>query len=188
MSEELNEEYSKAEKEVLDYVSKCLDIMKKNLNFNTNETPSITDLQLACIKHEPCLIALTTMYNRQKINLSRAQDDYDAWFAQRYMELKEEKNLPTNKSVWYSPKELEYLVKTKWKAEFAEKRAAIAKADAQRSFIERLVRSWEGYQFTLGTMSKNAQAEAYAAKTSGMNMDEDLTPVTDDMPKASPWS
>lgn len=188
MSDEMSQEYTKAEKNILDYVSKCLDLMKKNLNFNTNETPSISQLQLACIKHEPCLIALTTMYNRQKVNLSKAQDEYDAWFAEKYMALKEEKNLPTNKSVWYSPKELEYLVKTKWKEEFAQKRAAIAQADAQRSFIERLVRSWESYQFTLGTMSRNAQAEAYADRTTGGIADEDITPVTDDMPKASPWS
>ena len=152
--------YSEYEKELIQKVEEITTLMENNLLFSGSRTPTFDELNRAMLGYEPILFKLITIYNKVKMNLSKANDDYDMWFSEKFIEVKEELNRKDNKSTWYSAKELECTVKSRYKDDFLRLRAAVAKAESERSFVQRMISAWESYQFILSQLSKNSIAEA----------------------------
>lgn len=163
--------FDEAEQKLLVFVKTNLDKMKNNL-ISQQDYPTLDRINKALIEYEQIQFSLNYLYNRVKFDVERAQYEYDSFFAQAYMNVKEEYNRKDNKKEWYSVKEIEYTVQNKFKNKLSQLRAKIAAAESRRSFCERQCRGWEAYQFVLTQLSKNLIADANASKVDYAMLDK----------------
>lgn len=143
------------------YINEKIALMENHLLFNGNTTPSFYELDLALTQYESVLFALTTLYATAKYESELAKEKYTEFFADKYMEIRNTYNtIDLKKAQWLSSTELDATVRVKYKDELARLKLDSIEKDAERSTIERLIKSWESYQFILQQLSKNSIAEA----------------------------
>lgn len=152
--------FTEAERRLLEQVEATIIQMKNHLLAMHDEfTPSFTEINKALLGHEHFLIELTKIYNRVKFNLDRAKNAFATWQAEEYMRIREEVNRRDNHSTWYSAKELDNMVISRNKEKYNQLQAAITRAECERSFVQRMIDSWDGYKFILNQVSRNSIAE-----------------------------
>ena len=156
-------EFDNAEERLIQFVSRQIDKMNENLLFDGKKEPSLYELNISLVNYQRILLALTSLYNETKFDVSKKEEEYDAWYAEKFIETRNRLN-PRNEpqSKWFTAKEIEFVVKSENKEKHAKFRARIAEAECKRSLVERLIKGWENYQFILGQLSKNSIAEADA--------------------------
>ena len=118
--------------------------------------------------HSHVLLALTSLYEDARIQVSKAKEKYEEWHAIKFIEVRTEVNrdeLARNK--WYSEKEIEYMIRTKYRAEMAQVKSAYELAESQRSMLQRMIDGWSSYRFILVQLSKNSIAESYSTRDEG---------------------
>ena len=87
----------------------------------------------------------------------------------KYVDIKaREASLDPKKKI-PAAKEIEMAVRKEYMVELAKLKAKVMEAENEYNFINHLVESWKNYQFVLGTLSRNAQAEASASGVSYKN-------------------
>ena len=106
-----------------------------------------------------------------KIDGVEANDIYDDWIARKSIMIRDQVN-PANvaASKWYSAKEIEWLVISRFGDERAKLLANKRLAEHEKSTVERLVEGWKSYGFILNQLSANARAELQG---SGLHVDTD---------------
>lgn len=166
--ESAEEAMSATEEQFLAFVNTQIEKMDKKLLFWGESSPPLSVLNKALMDHSHVLLALTSLYENARIQVSKAKEEYEEWHAIKFIEIRTQVNrdeLARNK--WYSEKEIEYMIRTKYKAEMAQLKAAYELAESQRSTLQRLIDGWSSYQFILVQLSKNSIAECYSTKSEG---------------------
>lgn len=142
------------------FVNKQIEKMESHLLFDGKSIPTLGELSSAICQHAHIMLALTSLYETARWELSEAKENYDLWYAQKYMEVRNAVNREDlAKAKWYSSSEIEMMVKSKYRKEIKELKAAVMSADAKKSTLQHLIDGWNNYSFQLQTLSKNAQAE-----------------------------
>jgi hypothetical protein len=162
---ETNKIYDETEKKLIEFVEKQVELSKDNLLFAGRE-PSFYELNTALSNFETVAIGLTSLYSTVRIDADLAQEKYDdayaAWFVEERNALQNlgDKKMP-------STKEIDMIVRTSHMKELAKLKAEIIATDTKRNMVDRLIKNWDGYQFCLSTLSRNAVAESVASRTTG---------------------
>lgn len=153
--------YEESSEKLNEFVAKNIEVMRSYLISNSN--PSISQLNKALVDYMPVLYSLQTLYNKVKFNKLKADEELDMFEAEAYMNVRNEyNNKDTDKKLFLSTKEIEAAYKVKYKNKLTSLRAKVDLAESRRSFVERLLKAWEGYQFILSNLSKNLVAEISA--------------------------
>jgi len=169
--------YSESEQKLIKFVQQNIELMKQKLL--TVKMPTLTDVNTNLLQWAGESFSLNTLYQRAKYDADRVKKELQAFEDQALMDVKREYNRDDNKKVWYSSTELQAAAHTKYKAKFAKLNAKLAVAEGRYSFMKHLLDTWGSYQFALGTVSKNLQAEAYA-NGSNYKAQNYLPPDSDD--------
>lgn len=160
--------FNEEETKLVNFINKRLALMEENLI--PDELPTLEKLNMALLSWTSTNAALGSLYSRIKYRVEEAVSEKKTFEAQAYVQIKAEmmaeadaKGMKSgDKKAFLATKEIEYAARSKYKNAFARMEAKVAKAESQRSFVERLCQGWAGYQFILTTLSKNLQADANA--------------------------
>lgn len=152
--------YGEAEKKLVEFVSKNIMMMKNNLL--TSEYPDLQSINKAYIDYLPISFSLNNLYQRVRFDTMKAQKELELFDDQAMHATKIELNREDNKKIWFSATELKNAAHTKYKASYAKLNAKVDLAEGRRSFVERLCKAWDAWQFSLGQLSRNLIAEAQA--------------------------
>lgn len=152
--------YGEAEKKLVEFVSKNIMMMKNNLL--TSEFPDLQSINKAYIDYLPISFSLNNLYQRVRFDAMKAQKELELFDDQAMHATKIELNREDNKKTWFSATELKNAAHTKYKASYAKLNAKVDLAEGRRSFVERLCKAWDAWQFSLGQLSRNLIAEAQA--------------------------
>lgn len=156
-----NLSYEESSEKLNEFVAKNIEVMRSYLISNSN--PSISQLNKALVDYMPVLYSLQTLYNKVKFNKLKADEELDIFEAEAYMNVRNEyNNKDTDKKLFLSTKEIEAAYKVKYKNKLTSLRAKVDLTESRRSFVERLLKAWENYQFILSNLSKNLVAELSA--------------------------
>lgn len=175
--EETSDVLSKAEDELISFVNIQLKKMDNKLLFDGVSSPSLELLNQALVNHPHIFLALTSLYETYRWETKVAQSKYDAFYAEKFNEVRDEVNTrDIAASKWYSKDEIGYILKTRYSKELLELEAELMSADHKRSFIQRLLDGWSSYQYVLVQLSKNSIAElssTIAGKYDGEKRDDE---------------
>jgi hypothetical protein len=160
--------YDEASASLITFVEEQISKMRDNVLFD--EAPTFYQLNTALASYESILLALLSSYASARMQANVAQEIYDDKWAACVVETKTKFGL--NK--YTSSKEIEYAARVAFIKELSKLKAAVIRAENERSFVERLVDGWKNYGFILGTLSRNAQAEASATRISTNDLVGDL--------------
>lgn len=156
----IGEAYGEASKKLVNFVSKNLELMKDHLL--RTKFPSFTEINQAYFDYLPVSFMLNDLYQKVRADERKAQEEYNLFDDQAMHAIKTELNREDNKKTWYSATELKNAAHTKYKHTYATLSAKVTLAEGRRSFVERLCKSWDTWQFGLGQISRNMIAEANA--------------------------
>lgn len=161
----------RANEELLAFVDKQIQRLNNKVSLLSNGgNITLNEVEIALATYEPTLFALIAIYEQAKAEAAIAKAKYEEFYSEKYMEVRNQYNTKDVKNAqWLSAKEIESTAYVLYRREFADLKAEIIKTDGQRSTVERLLRSWENYQFILTTISKNI-----IAQMSGSHISVDL--------------
>ena len=155
--------YEEAANKLNLFVAKNIDIMKAHLI--NKSSPDIHTMNKAMVEYMPVLYSLQTLYNKVKFDKMKAEQEYDTFCAEAYISTRDTyNNKDTDKKLFLSSTEITAAYKVKYKNQIAKLKSKVDLADCRRSFVERLLKAWESYQWILGQVSRNLIAEANANK------------------------
>src|SRR5574344_2179358 len=152
--------YGAANEKLVTFIEKNVMLLKENLL--KSSFPDLQAIKRAYINYMLLLLSFTSLYQRVKFDADKAQKELDLFDDQAMDSVKKELNRDDNRKTWYSSSELKAAAHTKYKAKYAALQAKVALAEGRRSFIERLCKAWDTWQFGLGQLSRNLIAEANA--------------------------
>lgn len=152
--------YSEADKKLTKFVEQNITLMQEHLL--SSRLPDIQSINKAYIDYMPVSLSLNRLYQKVRLNAMKAKEELDFFDDQAMDEVKREFNRDDNKKTWYSASELKAAAHTKYKTKYAQLHAKADLAEGRRSFVERLCKAWESWQFGLGQISRNLIAEANA--------------------------
>lgn len=157
----LDEFTPEAEQRLLAFVEEQLDRMQKAASLNgIDGQPGFYELNQALMDYQKVYLGLVSLNTLAKTELSKAQEAFDDWFANKYIEIRNEinpRNLSANK--WYSTKEIEMEVRVRHPQEFKRLHDEVTYADHRVNMIRRLLEGWNSQQFVLSRLSRNVEAE-----------------------------
>lgn len=161
---------SDAQVKLIKFVETQINKMNEHLLFN-GQQPNISQLNQALSEYEGILFSLTSLYEMVRWDAVEASDIYDDWIARKSIMIRDQVN-PANvaASKWYSAREIEWLVISRYGDERAKLLANKRLAEHEKSTVERLVEGWKSYGFILNQLSANARAELQG---SGLHVDTD---------------
>ena len=150
---------SDAQVKLIKFVETQINKMNEHLLFN-GQQPNISQLNQALSEYEGILFGLTSLYEMVRWDAVEANDIYDDWIARKSIMIRDQVN-PANvaASKWYSAKEIEWLVISRYGDERAKLLANKRLAEHEKSTVERLIDGWKSYGFILNQLSANARAE-----------------------------
>jgi hypothetical protein len=128
--------------------------------FNGEGQIGFFELNQAQAEYQSINLALITINLMAKIELTKATEAFEDWYAEKYVEEREILN-PRSLSAqkWLGGKEIEMHVRVKYTSEYKRLKEAVVYAEHKVALIRRLLDSWERHSFTLGQLSKNVIAE-----------------------------
>jgi hypothetical protein len=151
------------QEQFLGFVNEQIERLRNHLLFEGGE-PNFFQLNETLSKHENVLLGLTSLYEATRYEAKMYKEEFDEWYAIKYVDIRNRVNPTTLAATKYcSASEIGLMVRAENREKYAELMAKAADADHRLSTIKRLIDGWSGYQFTLGTISKNVQAEVSAS-------------------------
>lgn len=160
-----HQEMEDAEKVFISFVTEQLQKMDQHLLFDGSSAPSLGVLNLAISSHAKIMIGLTALYEQNRWDKTEAQDIFDEWFADKYVEISTQCNTDDKaRNKWLNKDEIERLVKVKYKKEYSALKTKVNLAEAKRSFLQKTIDMWQNYSFSLNQLSKNSLAELGAIR------------------------
>lgn len=168
----VDDNYKKAEEELLVFVEQQISLMKENLLFNGEDIPSFYSLNKSLMDYESVLLGLLAIHQEVRMQKALMEEKYDNFYAEKYCEVKSEQANLGKQAQFTAAREIDMLVRKRWILELSTLKAESIKIDNQYNFINYLIDGWKNYAFILNTLSKNAQAEASASGISSRNPKE----------------
>lgn len=163
-----------SESRLISFVETQISKMDHHLLFDGNTSPSLYMLDQALMQHEHVLLALTSLYETSRWELKSAQQIYNEWYAEKFMEVRNrENNKISSVSKWYKKEEIDYMVQNENRDQMAALKASLEEADSKRSLLQRLIDGWNSYHWTLMQLSKNGIAEKNVSDVTKTESDDD---------------
>lgn len=98
---------------------------------------------------------LTAIEIDAKMKLTKAKEDYDIFFNQRYTEIAKRENTNDKKaSKWLSSTEIERLVKVEYTKDYLFYKEKVDVAETMVAYLRRRLESWQSYNFILANIAK----------------------------------
>lgn len=164
--------YTEAERDLLKFVEKQIDLMNNHLLFNGEDIPSFYSLNKSLMDYESIQLALIALHQEKRIAHDVAKERYDDFYANKFVEIKQQQISLGKSAQFTAAREIEMVVRNKYINELSKLKAEIIRNENEYNFTNHLVDSWKNYQFVLGTLSRNAQAEAAASQIARNNTKE----------------
>lgn len=150
-----------AEDRLYAFIEKQIDRMKKYTNLGEGG-PTFFELNEALSNWSNVNCSLITLDVMAKQDYQKAKNAYDEFIADKYFIIRNENNLPSlSAQKWLSTQEIMYLVQRdpRWCEEYRNLRDELNITEKKVAFCRRLLDNMESFKYTLGTLSKNVQAE-----------------------------
>lgn len=164
--------YNKSKEELLEFVNTQLELMNENLLFKGQDTPGFYELQQSLMDYESVLLGLLVIHAEVRSDLDIVQEEYDNFYADKYVELKREQAALGKSATFTAQREMELYVRHKYMSEFAKYKANIIRLENSYNTINKLISGWEKYSFILNQLGANSRAEATAAGVAYKNPKE----------------
>lgn len=162
------EAMSDTEEKFLAFVNEQIEKMDKKLLFWGDSSPPFSVLNKALLDHSHVMLALTSLYEHSRIEVSKAKEIFDEWHAIKFLEIRTQVNRDDiAKNKWYSEKEIEYMIRSKYKAEYAIRKSEYELAESKRSTLQRMIDGWASYQYILSQLSRNTISENVSVRSEG---------------------
>ena len=148
-------------KEYIDYVNEQIQVFKKNsdlVDLGLNEvTPQKINNNLAVFTQVN--IGLNGEYQRKKAELVSLQREYDRWWDEHFVLMRNQMAEGKPASYKVAVKEIEIELRNSYADEFATWNNKITTADLNVSFIRRLLEQWKMHCNILIALSQNMRQE-----------------------------
>lgn len=154
--------YDEAEKSLIMFVDKQIDLMNQAMVFHGDLTPSFDKINYALMNYESVISGLLILHQKARIHSELCNEKYEDFFAKKFVEVKKEQQ-SLGKQGFTSAKEIEYIVRQRFIKELSKLKADQIESDNEYNLMNHLLDAWKSYQWVLSTLSKNAQIEAGAA-------------------------
>ena len=117
-------------------------------------------LQECLIEHPRIYYELLAAETLARNELSRKKKEFEMWFAGKYVSKRMEVNKPDLSAQKYaSEKAIDYMVRSENKEEYTAFSDEINDLEENLNFCEGQKKGWEGYNYTLSTLSSNIRKE-----------------------------
>ncbi len=157
------------------FISNEIERMKQYTDLaGSAQEPSFHGVNQALTAYQNVQLGLLASHNLAKMNLTKAKEAFEDWYAGAYLDVREQVNpraLTAQK--WYSQKEIEMQVRRDYSAQFHEHNNAVLLADHELNFFRRLLDSWDRYAFVLNNLSKNLISEVNGLGVSSDKLNSD---------------
>jgi hypothetical protein len=148
------------------YIEDQVAYMQGFLKLGAGKEVSFYELEEALKGYTHVHLSLLAMYNVARIEHMREEEEFNQWYAQKFVMVRAVHNLSEKTAQkWASQKELDCLLRSENLQEYKTKKTHLIETEQKYSFLGSLVKMWEGYSYTLSTLSTNIRAEL---GTSGM--------------------
>ena len=148
------------EARLVTFVTEQIDRMRSYVQFQAGKEPTFFEINQALLSYQDTQLGLLALHNTSKMDHTRAKEEFDDWYADKYLLMRERVNpISLSAQKWASQKEIELMVRKEFPTEFHKYNWAVIEAEQQLAFMRRLVDSWASYQFVLTQLSKNIIAE-----------------------------
>jgi len=161
--------YQEAEEELVKFVQKQIELMNQNLLFGGSSEPTFYALNQSLMQYESVLFGLITLHQECRIQKSIAEEKYENFYAQKYVEVKQQQVSLGKSANFTAAREIEMYVRKQWMADLARLKANVIIAENKYNTINHLMTGWERFSFVLNTLSANTRAEAQASGVSSKN-------------------
>jgi hypothetical protein len=154
-------ESTKLIEDYIKYVQKTLETFSDIGNLINNGEISPNLLNTALAKYYNTSLALNSEYQRQKINHSVLETEYQVWYDEKFLESKKLviTEYSESKSIKPSVKEYEITLRSTFKAEWLEWDLKLKESEAKTQFLLRLRESLNKYDSILTTIANNMRSE-----------------------------
>lgn len=156
----------KADERLLEFAEQQIEKMKRAAKLNgVDGQPGFYELNQAMMEHQTVSQGLIALNVMAKIEAAKAKDAFDEWFADKYVEVRNELNPRSVSSTkWYSTKEIEMEVRVKYREDYKRLYDEMTFTEQKVAMIRRIMESWQSQQFTLARLSRNVEAEIRGTK------------------------
>ena len=149
-----------SEQSFIEFVETQIAKIKKYTKLGQDGQLTFFDLNQALSEYQNINLTLIAMYNISKLDYHTENEDFETWYANRFLEIRERENPKTiAPGKWASTKEIEMMVRSSYSTEFTKRKHSLNMKEHQMRFLRRLTESWSSQQFILSTLSKNVQSE-----------------------------
>lgn len=154
-------ETTKLIEDYIRYVQETLSTFSKIGNLINGEEISPNLLNKALAEYYNTSLALNSEYQRQKINHSVLETEYQIWYDEKFLEAKRIviTEYSETKSIKPSIKEYEIALRSSFKKEWLEWDLKLKDSDSKTQFLLRLRETLNKYDSILTTISNNMRSE-----------------------------
>jgi hypothetical protein len=164
--------YKKAQDELMEFVAQQIELMKSQLLFSGKSEPGLYELNQSLMNFEAVMLGLITIHAEVRTKLDIAKEEYDNFYAQKYVEVKQAQQSLGKSAMFTAQREIELYVRNNYLSEIAAHKAEIIKIENQYNTVNYLIDSWKNYSFVLNQLGANSRAEAQAANIAFNNSKE----------------
>lgn len=133
---------------------------------NSNNLVGFDELVRAQAEYQTINLSLISLNVMAKMELTKAKEAYEDWYADKYVTMREELNPRTlSAQKWLSQKEIELHIRVRYKEDYKAHLLEMEYAEQKVALMRRLMESWERHSFTLGQISSNIRAEIRGSYT-----------------------
>lgn len=152
------------DQEFLRFVEEQINKMKEYSKLGNNGVITFLELNQALCNYEQIYLTLIGLYNVTNIELQRKQEEFDDWYADRFLQIRARENLKDlSAQKWASQKEIEMMVRVENKFLYSSWKESILILERKVAFMRRLLEAWQSQQFILNTLQKNIAIEVAAS-------------------------
>ena len=153
--------------DLIRFVQEQIDKMRHYNKLGNDGQANFMDVNEALMSYHNIQLALLSLHTDVKVKYIKAKNEYEEWYSSKYLSIRDEVNPRSISSQkWYSQKEIEMIVRTRFHDEFQKYHINLIKYENKLAFLRRLIDSWNAYQYILTQLSKNLIAEV-----NGLNVD-----------------
>ncbi len=161
--------------ELLAYVKDSIERMDKGIFFHGSREPSQFELEMTLVTYEAIWNSLSAMRVNASWAEQVAQEKYDIWYAQRYMQVRNEKNSSAiAASKYLSTTEIGYEVVTRFADERVPLIADLSLKKHETMTIRHLLDGWKNFRWTLSDLRQISTADEMIARGSRSDPDENM--------------
>jgi hypothetical protein len=156
-----------SDKEFFDYLKHQVNTMESYLTIGAGKEINFYELEEALKGYTHIQLTLVSMHNIARIEYQKEEEEFNQWYAEKFVFIRAKHNLPEKTAQkWASQKELDSLLRVEFRDEFIERKKRLLGVEQKVSFLHSLLKLWEGYSYTLNTLSTNVRAEIGTANFS----------------------